>query len=110
MRRTPTAAVAVSLLLLGRHRTTGSAARIERRTTSSAPPRCVDDPEATGRYVADSDGRTTFERGPHDHAGRPCRYRARWSAAAARCAVANERLVFVGDSTMRQHGDRREST
>ena len=57
---------------------------------------CVEDPSATGQYV-DPHRDAAFElAGPH------CTYASRIGAEQARCALRRERIVFLGDSTMRQ--------
>ena len=57
---------------------------------------CVEDPSATGQYV-DPHRDGAFElAGPH------CTYASRIGAEQARCALRRERIVFLGDSTMRQ--------
>ena len=57
---------------------------------------CVEDPTATGQYM-DPHMDNVFElAGPH------CTYASRIGAEQARCALRHERVVFLGDSTMRQ--------
>ena len=54
--------------------------------------RCVDDPTAAGAYID----------GAYVLSGRSCVYGAEMDSSMSRCALRNQHVVLIGDSTMRQ--------